>query len=374
VEDIEKVIQFLEGEGLPFTWEEVGRAVERFGLGAEESPDASAKEAIVHEVISEGIRRSVAVAGKFLDLLGVPFPSRVDLSHDIEAQLSWGKKVGLWCLSRKRGLHLEVTVEVPGSVPGSVGATKRSLHLPDSKPLRAIGETALHIEPGRVVLRNSSYDPELMVTKGRAFFRLRTYEPKDLEGLKKASRKVKALAPFLSLMGVEDLREAIEALGELEVGEIRAEGPYVLVREERSLALRRGAIFGDPQLDGALLLERNVGLTFPGGVEVSFRPCWIRLYMTLHELKIRWKDEVFRGGEGFLADSLLRDPITKAIRNGLQREFERLESRPSSNPLRNVSAKMLAFLRAFASHEDPFQALAEGRFQAYVTAELFADL
>jgi ABC-type amino acid transport substrate-binding protein len=35
---------------------------------------------------------------------------------------------------------------------------------------------------------------------------------------------------------------------------------------------------------------------------------------------------------------------------------------------------MLAFLRAFASHEDPFQALAEGRFQAYVTAELFADL
>jgi hypothetical protein len=35
---------------------------------------------------------------------------------------------------------------------------------------------------------------------------------------------------------------------------------------------------------------------------------------------------------------------------------------------------MLAFLRAFANHEDPFEALAEGRFHPYATAELFADL
>ncbi len=374
MEDIEKVVEFLEDEGLPFTREEVRRVVEGFGLGAEESPDAFAGEAIVHKVITEGIRRSVGVAEKFLDLLGVPSPSRVDLSHDIEAQLSWGKEVELWCLSRKKGFHLVATVEVPGMVPGSVGAPKREIPLPDSKLLRAIGEATLDIEPGRVVLRNPSYDPELMVTKGRVFFRLRAYEPKDLEKLKKVSRKVKALAPLLSLMGVEDLKEAIEVLRELKVGEVRAEGPYVLAREERSLALRRGAIFGDPQLDGALLLERNVGLTFPGGVEVSFRPYWIRRYAKLHELKIRWKDEVFRGGEGFFADLLLRNPIAEAIRNGLQREFECLESRPSSSSLRNLSAKMLAFLRAFASHEDPFGALAEGRFQAYVTAELFADL
>jgi hypothetical protein len=175
-------------------------------------------------------------------------------------------------------------------------------------------------------------------------------------------------------MGVEDLKEAVEALGGLKAGEIRAEGPYVLARGEGPLVLRRGPIFGDPELDGALLLEREVKLTFPGGVEVSLRPHWTSKNVILNGLKIRWKGEVFQGEEGFWADSLLRDPITKAIRNGLQREFERLESRPSSNPLRNVSAKMLAFLRAFASHEDPFQALAEGRFQAYVTAELFADL
>ncbi len=370
MEDIEKVVEYLENEGLPFTWEEVRRVVEGFGLGAEESPGTFANEAIVHKVITEGIRRSVGVAGKFLDLLGVPFPSRADLSHDIEAQLSWGQEVGLWCFFRKRKFHLEVTLG--GS--GFAGAAKRSFHLPDSKPLRVIGEIGLQIEPGRAVLRNPSYAPELMVSKGRAFFRLRGYELKDLEGLKKASRKAKALAPLLSLMGVEDLREAIEALRGLEEGEVRVEGPYVLARGEKSLVLRRGVIFGDSQLDGALLLEKGVSLTLPGGVEVSFRPSWIPEYVNLHELKIRWKDEVFQGGEGFLADLLLRDPITKAIRNGLRREFERLESHPSSSPLRNVSAKMLAFLRAFASHEDPFRALAEGRFQSYVTAELFTDL
>jgi hypothetical protein len=366
VGDVEKIVQFLEDEGLPFTWKTVGRAVETCALEVEDEPYAY--EVIAQEVINEGIRRSVGVAGKFLELLGVPFPTRVEFSHDIELQLLWGKEVSLWCFSRKGKFHLERGVEDP--LIGEI-TKKQTFPLPDPKPLRAIGEIGLDVRPGRAVLRTPAYAPDLAVAKGRAFFRIRTYE---LEELKKVSRKVKALAPLLSLMGVEDLREAIEALGGLREGEIRAQGPYVLVRGEGFLALRRGAIFADPELDGALLVGRNINLVFPEEVEVSFRPYWSSGRMSLHELKIRWKDEVFHGGKGFLADSLLRNPVVEAIRNGLREEFERLESRPSSSFLENASPRMLAFLRAFATHEDPFQALAEGGLRHYATAQLFADL
>jgi hypothetical protein len=370
VEDIEKVVEFLENEGLPFTWGEVKRVVGGFGLGGEGFPDAFTSEAIVHEVISEGIRRSVGVAGKFLDLLGVPLPSREGLSHDLERQLSWDRKAALWCFRGEKGFYLEMGIEDP-----KLGETlmKQRLRLPDSKRLRAIGEIGLEVQPGRAALRSPTYAPELAVSKGRAFFKVKVYGPKDLEEAKKAPKKVKALAPLLSLMGVEDLREAIEALRELKVGEVREEGPYLLASGERSLALRRGGIFGDPEFDGALLLERNVSLAFPGEVEVSFRPCWTSRHVYLRRLKIRWEDEAFRGEEGFWADPLLRNPITEAIRNGLRREFELLENGPLPSSLEGVSAKMLAFLRAFVAHEDPFRALAEGRLHRYATAELFAD-
>jgi len=368
VEGLERVVRFLEEEGLPFTWEAVIRAVEELGLGAEEPPDTFARDGIAHEVINEGIRRSVEVAGKFLDLLEVPSSTEASLSG-VEMQLRWGRKVELWCFSRKRGSYLEMGVE-----DLKLGETiaKKTLPLPDSKLLRTIGEIGLVVEPGRATLWNPAYAPDLAVTRGRALFGVRTYEPKDLEELKKASKKAKALAPLLSLMEVEDLREAIEALGELKEGEIRVEGPYVLARGERFLALRRGAIFGDTELDGAFLLERAVNLSFPDEVEVSFRPRWGSRYVNLRELKIRWMDEVFQGEEGFHADPLLRDPITWAIRNGLQRELDRLESSPSYSP-RNAPSRMLAFLKAFAKHEDPFRALTEGKLHHYATAELFAD-
>jgi len=369
-ENVEKVVRFLENEGLPFTWWEVMRVVEELGPGVGEPPDPFAREAIAHEVVTEGIRRSVAVAGKFLDLLGVSLPSREDVSYDIERQLSWDRKVALWCFRRKKEFHLEMAVEDP-----KLGETvaKRRLYLPDSKLLRAIGEIGLEIQPGRTVLRSPAYVPDLAVSKERAFFRAKVYQPKDLEEVKKASKKAKVLAPLLSLMGVEDLREAVEALRGLKVGEVRTEGPYVLASGERAVALRRGPIFGDPELDGALLLERDVTLAFPGEVEVSFRPYWTSGHVNLSGLKIRWKDEVFQGGEGFWADPLLRNPITEAIRNGLRREFERLEDGLLPSSLEGVSAKMLGFLRAFVAHEDPFQALAEGRLHRYATAELFAD-
>jgi hypothetical protein len=369
VEDVEKVVRFLDEEGLPFTPEVVGKVVKERNLEVEEAPHDSTSKAIVYEVINEGIKRSMGVTGKFLDLLGVPFPFRAELSYNIEERLSWGREVQVRCFSRKGEFHLEMRAE--GWILKT--AMKQSFQPPDPKLLRAIKEVGLDIQPGRVVLRSPASLPDLIVAKERAFFKAKIYEPKDLEQLKKTSRKAKTLAPLLSLMGVEDLSEAIKALEGLKEGEIRVEGPYLLARGERSLDLRRGVIFGDPELDGALLLERDLNLTFPDSVEVSFRPLWSSGHVSLHGVKIRWKDEVFRGEDGFLADSLLKDPITEAIRKGLQKEFERLESRPSSSSLGNASPRMLAFLRAFVAHENSLQALAEGRLHRYATAELFAD-
>jgi hypothetical protein len=40
----------------------------------------------------------------------------------------------------------------------------------------------------------------------------------------------------------------------------------------------------------------------------------------------------------------------------------------------SCSPKMLAFLRTFAGHESPLEALARGEFDAYTTAELFSEI
>jgi hypothetical protein len=63
----------------------------------------------------------------------------------------------------------------------------------------------------------------------------------------------------------------------------------------------------------------------------------------------------------------------EAIKTGLNREFGRLEGGAKS-PLYEASPRILAFLRAFAKHEDPFRALADGEFRPYMVAELFVDM
>ncbi len=133
---------------------------------------------------------------------------------------------------------------------------------------------------------------------------------------------------------------------------------------------------GDPALDGMILLERDVSLDFPGDVEVSFRVLWYEesKISTLKYVRFRLGEESLhvRSPRNWTTVSG-KDVITCLVKGAIEEEFKDAERRGWRYP-EPPSARMLAFLRAFAEHEAPFQALANGKFFPYVTAELFRDL
>jgi hypothetical protein len=101
----------------------------------------------------------------------------------------------------------------------------------------------------------------LYVNKERAFF-----QGKPGKDLQETLTLVRTLRPLFDTLGLSDLEEALEALGELKGEEVRRHGPYVLAwsgKSEDPLLLRRGTIFGDFTLDGAFLLGRELVLQYP---------------------------------------------------------------------------------------------------------------
>ncbi len=168
----------------------------------------------------------------------------------------------------------------------------------------------------------------------------------------------------------------MEALENLEEGESRLEGRYVLAHGEGFRALRDWPIMGDPRLEGVILLERDVGLDFPGDVGVSFRVLWHERskISTLSYVRFRLGGESLhvRSPQNW-TDVSGKDVITSLVRGAIEEEFKDAERRGWRYP-EPPSARMLAFLRAFVEHEAPFQALANGGFFPYITAELFRDL
>jgi hypothetical protein len=64
----------------------------------------------------------------------------------------------------------------------------------------------------------------------------------------------RGLGPLFQALGLGDLEEALVALGDLDAG-AKTHGAYVLVSDPKRgvLALRRGGLFGDPELDKAFL-------------------------------------------------------------------------------------------------------------------------
>lgn len=170
------------------------------------------------------------------------------------------------------------------------------------------------------------------------------------------------------------MKKAFWKLERLKEGESYVEEPYVLTRNQGYWLLKRGPILGDPSLDGAILAGEPVTLSFPGG-EVSFRAWFSGDTINLKQVSIRWAEEAvgFDSGVHFYGYAFGKNPILEAIKTGLDRELRRLEG-GAKTPLYEASPRMLAFLRAFVNHEDPFRALADGEFCPYVVAEFFADM
>jgi hypothetical protein len=187
----------------------------------------------------------------------------------------------------------------------------------------------------------------------------------------------KVLEPFFSAVGLDGLPEALQALKGLGKEKSRTEGSYVLARGKDFWVMKKGPIFGDPELDGALLLERELSLAFPGGVEIAFKAYWFDIDMVVFLPYAHFR----LGGESIYVEQtwtrrsvFRKDPVTSLLREAVMREFEILEVQGTNAVLEHLSPKTLAFLRAFAMSESPFRDLAEGRLQAYATAELFAEL
>jgi hypothetical protein len=358
IEDaVEKIIQLLKEEGCPFIPEEVQKVVQDRKL------ETGNKDinAIAQAVLEEGHRRTLEVLGGLQEALGVPLLSRV------EKVLPKGGRV--FIDYRKTFLGDQVVARVQGQDEGL------RFSLPDNPLLRGL---EVHLGPGTVslALKDSGLTSWLSVEKGRVFFKTDNCGEDKGECVRKVLQDAKTLRPLLASMGLSDLEGAVEALSQLDEGESEVEGPYVLARNERAWMLRRGLVFGEPRLDGDLMLEREITLSFPHDVEMSFSVRWEYSFMKLSFLYIRWEREevlIDASRSLFFAGTLERDPVTLAIRSGLEKEVEYVE-RGWSSRIIDPSPKMLTFLKALSRHDEPLRALVEGKFLPYVKAELFLDL
>jgi len=294
-------------------------------------------------------------------------------SPDIEKRLRGGGSVQIRYPNHKSGVQKKAEVNLY-----SPGWTKPEEHFrfspPEYWPFR---EFTFYARTGRVTLRTT---PTLTLTQGRAFLR-----SENLDDLAKILEGVQVMRSFLATMGLEDLEGAIGVLWGLKEGESQYKEPYVLVRGGDFWILRRGLILGDPVLDGKLLQGEDIEAAYPGGVGISLKATHAGEWLYLYNLSLSFGEEVVifdRGEEtsasfvekNLSASFIEKNPIATVIQRILEPEFERLDWAGPVSPLYGASPKMLAFLRAFVEHEDPFGALAEGRFHFYTTAEFFAEL
>jgi hypothetical protein len=253
---------------------------------------------------------------------------------------------------------------LPIPSPSSLQDYEKGLTFP-LQGFRVSGEFRFTAEEGQVSLGAES---GIYAVRGRAFFR-----EVGREKVEQALEDAKVLKLLLDSMENEDLDVALGKLAEVKNDEWQIEGEYFLARRGDLFALRRGLIFGKPDMDWAFLTsEKEVTFSFPGEVGVTFEPKWFSGWVSLANLRFRWGEDEFcfeftRNSSS--QDVLTKDPITPSLREIVTEELlyiPRIEEPPSP--------KIRAFLRAFAEHEDPLGALVNGRFMPYAKAEVFFDL
>jgi hypothetical protein len=356
--EIEKIARTLEEEGRPFAPEEVKRVIDESGVEVKSSD----LDELVQGVLEEGLKRTLSVLDKAWELLGVP-------PHpEAENLLREGGEIHVWYSKDDRGKDHEVGVRLVDKtgtvvVDGGFYSPPMGFYSPE--------EFMLRFGRGLVVIETSS---GVVVGRSWAFFK-----GHDSEKLENAADTVYVLRPILTSMGISSMGNAFEELSYLGNGEVQVEGEYILARDEKFWLLRRGTIFGDPTLDRALVSGETVAFSFPEDVEVGFKvfldDFWVnadRLYIAY--TRIRWGEEaVVIGGGRAPCRFLDKGSLTKAIQSRLKQEIALFEVGKSS-ALREASLEMITFLKALSDHEDPFKALAEGKFRPHITAQMFLDM
>jgi hypothetical protein len=341
------MVKLLRDRQRPFTPREVQKAVLELGLEGEADV-----EALAREVAEEGYKWTMGVLVPLWEVLEIPSPPGVeeDLRQGGRVQISYavpedkGEEGYLW-----------VVVTNPKRMPDG-GMDLPSPELPTEYFFfeASIGLTSMRTD-------------HLHVTGERAFFR---GERDDLE---EALKEARFLRPVLSAMGLGDLEGTLERLMELEEGEVRAEGPYVLARGRGVWALRRGTLLGDLRLDGAFLLGEEAKVSL-GEAEVVLKPKWFWGVVGLEYVRFRLGDEeVFFEDQGDDASAEELDPIGWIIQERLKRELRRTQEMRES-PLSESSPSVMSSLKALAQRKEPFWELTREGLRTPADPERFLEM
>jgi hypothetical protein len=328
------------------------------------------------EVLEEGFRRTLAVLEKTQEALGIPsLPEAED------------------CLRRGGGVHFSYYTPKTSEAKAQIYVTlydetglvshKDSYLLSIDPPPRGFsfllerGHTAIRTLPGEgAVFRGQvrKISGSFGVVANRPFFR-----GQSIEDCRDFAHFTKALRPILFAMGITDIEAALDSLLLLKEGDVQVKNGYILAKKKNFWFLNRGPILGDFDLDRRLVRGEPVTLSFPGGVEITFKVSLDKGFAETDEIyipytHIRWGDEtvVVGGGSRFCVGAVDGFSLSRVIKSNLEVEIERFEKGADSH-LADRSPEMLAFLKAFVRHEDPFCALAEGTFAFHVKAEFFLD-
>jgi len=187
--------------------------------------------------------------------------------------------------------------------------------------------------------------------------------------VERALEEARALRPLFAALDLEDLEGALEALLELEDGEARQEGPYVLAREEDARVLRRGAVFQNPALDGAFLLGEEVRLSFPGGVQVFLEGGMLpEGWIGLRAGSLRWGEDLVQLARpaGYADD---RRALSRLLLDGVRWRTKSHDFLYSPR-----TRALLKELEALNEGEDVLEVLKDKGFFARVYARTLAAL
>ncbi len=202
----------------------------------------------------------------------------------------------------------------------------------------------------------------LVLQRERAF--LRAVRPEQVE---EALAETRSLPSFLAALGLSELEGALVALSKLEDGEVRQEGSYLLVREGNTRILRRGALFGSPDLDAAFLTEKRVTLSYPRGLEIALKgETMYEKDMLLREFALRFEGEEARyeRGPSFNLAGDFRYQLASHMRGVLRDGLKEASRLP----------KMRALVEELAGSEDPLEAPKDEAFFRRVELRLLAKL
>jgi hypothetical protein len=340
---VERTIQLLEEEPSPFTPERIAEALRKRGLEVGEDTRAFAER-----VLREGARHTAKLLEGLWEVLEVPPPPEVEEAlregHRVEVHYPWhagaqgeGREVLVWLGGKDQALHFPL----PRHVRSEAFSLKAST-----------GRTRVRVGPGLFAQR-----------EGASLLAHSLWE------VERALEEARALRPLFAALGLADLEGALEALLELEDGEARQEGPYVLAREGDTRVLRRGAVFQNPSLDGAFLLGREVRISFAEGVELFLEGGMLpEGWMGLRAGSLRWgEDLVHLARPAGYAEN--RCTLSRLVLNGVRWRAKSHDFLYSPR-----TRALLEELEGLGEEEDVLEVLKDKGFFARVYTRVLATL